>query len=131
MQPVVLTQATRILGDKGTPLRNLLIPVLLFAGLSAGPVLAQESTPSDTNINVSMPAPAPAPAPAPDVNVQVDAPAPAAAPVTNTESTTKETSVTKVLETPAAQDNTVMWIAGACVGALALGALMVASRGKT
>lgn len=112
-------------------MRTLLIPILLFAGLSAGPVLAQDSTPSETNVNVNVPAPAAAPAPAPDVNVRVDAPAPAAAPVVNTESTTKETSVTKVLETPAAQDNTVMWVAGACIGALALGALLIASRGKS
>jgi len=116
---------------KEHPLRNLLIPILLLAGLAAGPALAQDPSPaSETNVNVNVPAPASAPAPAPDVNVHVDSPAPAAAPVVNTESTTKETSVTKVVETPAA-DNTMMWVAGACIGALALGALVIASQNKS
>lgn len=114
-------------------MKKLLLPLCLFLSISTGPVFAQDSTPAptevhDTTVNVNVPAqPEPAPAPAPDVNVHVDSPA--VAPVVNTEKTTKESSVTKVIETPAAaNDNTVLYIAGACIGILALGAIIVASK---
>ncbi len=118
-------------------MKNLLLPFCLFLSLSTGSVMAQDSTTAptevhDTTVNVNVPAqPEPAPAPAPDVNVHVDAPAPAAAPVVNTEKTTKESSTTKIVETPSAPtDNTVLYIAGGCIGILALGAIVLASKNR-
>lgn len=120
-------------------MKNIFLPICLFLSLvHGGTALAQEATPAptevrDTTVNVNVPAPAepaPAPAPAPDVNVRVEAPAPAAAPVVNTEKTTKETSVTKTVETPAPQDNTMLLVVGGCIGVLALGALVIASKNR-
>lgn len=117
-------------------MKNTLLPLCLFLSLLNGSVMAQDSTSAptevrDTTVNVNVPAPAePAPAPAPDVNVRVDAPAPAP-PVVSTEKTTKETSNTRIVETPATPaDNTVLYIAGGCIGILALGAIVLASKNR-
>lgn len=118
-------------------MKKLLLPICLLLSIVSCPAIAQESTAAptevhDTTVNVHVPAqPEPAPAHAPDVNVRVDAPAPAAAPVVNTEKTTKESSVTKIIDTPASpNDNSLLYIAGGCIGILALGAIVIASKNR-
>ena len=82
-----------------------------------------------TNVNVNMPAPEVVQAPAPDVNVHVDSPA-VSVPSSSTEKTTKETSVTRVVETPAPDNssNMAFLLVGGGIAALAVAGLFASSR---
>jgi len=119
----------------------LFATALLASSIFSAPGFAQETTYSNTgdstpapivektDINVNMPAPEVVQAPAPDVNVHVDSPA-ASVPSTSTEKTTKETSVTRVVETPTPDNssNMAFLLVGGGIAALAVGGLYASSR---
>lgn len=94
-----------------------------------------ESTPAptektDVNVNVEAPEPKVVQAPAPDVNVHVDSPGSVAVPSSSTEKTTKETSVTKIVQTPVTDDssNMAFLLVGGGIAALAVAGLFASSR---
>lgn len=83
---------------------------------------------TDVKIDIQQPSPPPAPAPAPDVNINVRETSPS---VIKTEST-KETSVTKIVQ-PVAEDNSgvnvvYLLIGGVVAAALGLGIYSVSKR---
>ncbi|MFN8609563.1 MAG: LPXTG cell wall anchor domain-containing protein [Vulcanimicrobiota bacterium] len=93
-----------------------------------------ESTPAptdktDVNVNVQAPEPKVVQAPAPDVNVHVDSPGSLVAP-SSTEKTTKETSVTKIVQTPTTDDssNMAFLLVGGGIAALAVAGLFASTR---
>lgn len=93
-----------------------------------------ESTPApvektDVNVNVEAPPAEVVQAPAPDVNVHVDSPS-VAVPSTSTEKTTKETSVTKIVQTPTTDDssNMAFLLVGGGIAALAVAGLFASTR---
>ncbi|MBN9419098.1 MAG: hypothetical protein J0I12_26830 [Candidatus Eremiobacteraeota bacterium] len=92
-----------------------------------------ESTPApvektDVNVNVEAPPTKVVQAPAPDVNVHVDSPS-AAVPSTSTERTTKETSVTRIVQQPADDSsNMAFLLVGGGIAALAVAGLFASTR---
>jgi len=95
--------------------------------MDSTPVPAETKT--DVNVNVDTPAARVVQAPAPDVNVHVDSPS-VAVPSTSTEKTTKETSVTRVVQQPATDDssNLAFLLVGGGIAALAVAGLYASSR---
>lgn len=92
-----------------------------------------ESTPAptektDVNVNVEAPEPQVVQAPAPDVNVHVDSPS--VVTPSSTEKTTKETSVTKIVQTPTTDDssNMAFLLVGGGIAALAVAGLFASTR---
>lgn len=127
--------------------KALLATAILMSSVLAAPaVYAQdepsssysntvESTPApvektDVNVNVEAPPTKVVQAPAPDVNVHVDSPASVAVPSTSTEKTTKETSVTRIVQTPATDDssNMAFLLVGGGIAALAVAGLFASTR---
>jgi len=120
---------------------------ILMSSVFAAPAVYAQDTPSysntlestpapteKTDVNVNVEAPptqvvqAPA-APAPDVNVHVDSPS-VAVPSTSTERSTKETSVTKIVQTPTTDDssNMAFLLVGGGIAALAVAGLFASTR---
>ena len=116
--------------------------ILMSSMLGAPAVYAQdtpsysntvESTPAptektDVNVNVEAPEPQVVQAPAPDVNVHVDSPS--VVTPSSTEKTTKETSVTKIVQTPTTDDssNMAFLLVGGGIAALAVAGLFASTR---
>lgn len=130
--------------------KALFATAILMSSILGAPAYAQDATaqenPSYSNTMESTPAPAPvektdvnvnveAPptkvvqAPAPDVNVHVDSPS-AAVPSSTTERTTKETSVTRVVQQPVSDDssNMAFLLVGGGIAALAVAGLFASTR---
>ncbi|MBS2035637.1 hypothetical protein JST97_11670 [bacterium] len=130
-------------------MNKVLLTTMLLAGslLGAPAIYAQDQTTSeptytntadstpapvektDVNVNLQAPETKVVQAPAPDVNVHVDSPSSVAVP-TSTEKTTKETSVTKIVQTSATEDssNMAFLLIGGGIAALAVAGLYASSR---
>ncbi|MBX3167615.1 MAG: LPXTG cell wall anchor domain-containing protein [Candidatus Eremiobacteraeota bacterium] len=125
--------------------KALLATAILMSSVCAAPaVYAQdspsysntvESTPTpvektDVNVNVEAPPTEVVQAPAPDVNVHVDNPSSVAVPSTSTEKTTRETSVTRIVQTPTTDDssNMAFLLVGGGIAALAVAGLFASTR---
>ena len=127
--------------------KALFATAILMSSVFAAPAVYAQDTPSysntvestpahaeKTDVNVNVEAPpaqvvqAPA-APAPDVNVHVDSPS-VAVPSTSTERSTKETSVTKIVQTPTTDDssNMAFLLVGGGIAALAVAGLFAYTR---
>lgn len=127
--------------------KALFATAMLMSSVFAAPAVYAQDTPSYSNTVESTPAPAektdvnvnveappaqvvqaPA-APAPDVNVHVDSPS-VAVPSTSTERSTKETSVTKIVQTPTTDDssNMAFLLVGGGIAALAVAGLFASTR---
>ena len=127
--------------------KALFATAMLMSSVFAAPAVYAQDTPSysntvestpahaeKTDVNVNVEAPpaqvvqAPA-APAPDVNVHVDSPS-VAVPSTSTERSTKETSVTKIVQTPTTDDssNMAFLLVGGGIAALAVAGLFASTR---
>lgn len=125
--------------------KALFATAILMSSVFAAPAVYAQDTPSysntvestpapvektDIHVNVDAPAPEVVQAPAPDVNVHVDSPSSVAVPSTATEKTTKETSVTRVVQTPATDDssNMAFLLVGGGIAALAVAGLFASTR---
>ncbi len=94
-----------------------------------------ESTPApvektDIHVNVEAPPTRVVQAPASDVNVHVDSPSSVAVPSTATEKITKETAVTRIVQTPTTDDssNMAFLLVGGGIAALAVAGLYASTR---
>lgn len=124
--------------------KALFASAILVSSVLSSPVVYAQDTPSysntvestpapttektDVNVNVEAPEPRVVQAPAPDVNVHVDSPS--VVTPSSTEKTTKETSVTKIVQTPTTDDssNMAFLLVGGGIAALAVAGLYASTR---
>lgn len=124
--------------------KALFATAILMSSVFAAPAVYAQDTPSysntmestpvpvettDVNVNVDAPPTQVVQAPAPDVNVHVDSPA-ASVPSTSTERTTKETSVTRIVQQPTTDEssNMAFLLVGGGIAALAVAGLFASTR---